>query len=51
MAAMSPELVSALFLSVQVALSATLLNALLGIPIAYVLARRRFWATGSSISS
>ena len=46
MAAMSPELVSALSLSVQVALAATLLNALLGIPVAYVLARRRFWGHG-----
>src|SRR4030095_10403193 len=46
MATMSPELVSALSLSVQVALAATLLNALFGIPIAYVLARRRFWGHG-----
>jgi ABC-type tungstate transport system substrate-binding protein len=46
MPAMSAELFSALSLSVQVALAATLLNALFGIPIAYVLARRRFWGHG-----
>ena len=39
---MSPETTSALLLSVRVAVVATLLNALLGIPLAYVLARRRF---------
>lgn len=39
---MSPETTSALLLSVRVAALATLLNALLGIPLAYVLARRRF---------
>ena len=43
---MSPEAVSALWLSVKVATAATLLNALLGIPLAYVLARRRFWGRG-----
>src|SRR5262249_34490537 len=46
MAAMSPELVAALSLSGQGALAATLLTALVGIPIAYVLARRRFWGHG-----
>ncbi len=40
---MSPDNLSALRLSLQVAVSATALNALIGIPIAYVLARRRFW--------
>jgi molybdate transport system permease protein len=39
---MSPESLSALALSVRVATVATLLNALLGIPLAYVLARKRF---------
>jgi molybdate transport system permease protein len=39
---MSPESLSALTLSVRVATVATLLNALLGIPLAYVLARKRF---------
>jgi molybdate transport system permease protein len=43
---MSPEVVSAITLSVQVAVAATVLNALFGIPIAYVLARRRFWGKG-----
>jgi molybdate transport system permease protein len=43
---MSPEAVSALWLSVKVATAATLLNALLGIPLAYLLARRRFWGRG-----
>jgi len=37
------ELLSAVGLSVQVALLATVLTALVGIPVAYVLARRRFW--------
>jgi len=40
---MSPETWSALWLSIKVAVTATALNALVGIPIAYVLARRRFW--------
>lgn len=40
---MSPESLSALFLSVRVAAVATFLNALIGIPLAWVLARRRFW--------
>jgi molybdate transport system permease protein len=39
----SPEALTAIRLSIQVALLATALNALLGIPLAYVLARRRFW--------
>jgi molybdate transport system permease protein len=43
---MSPEAASALWLSVKVATAATLLNALLGIPLAYLLARRRFWGRG-----
>jgi len=40
---MSPENRWALALSIEVAVSATILNALLGIPLAYFLARRRFW--------
>ncbi len=40
---MSPDNLSALRLSLQVAVAATALNALVGIPVAYVLARRRFW--------
>ena len=40
---MSPDNLSALRLSLQVAVAATALNALVGIPLAYVLARRRFW--------
>lgn len=40
---MSAETVSALLLSIRVALIATVLNAIIGIPIAYVLARRQFW--------
>ncbi|HSE93203.1 MAG TPA: molybdate ABC transporter permease subunit [Methylomirabilota bacterium] len=39
---MSPEALSALALSVRVATVATLLNAVIGIPLAYVLARRAF---------
>jgi molybdate transport system permease protein len=39
---MSEELVSAVLLSVRVALLATLLNAAVGIPLAYLLARHRF---------
>jgi molybdate transport system permease protein len=42
----SPEAASALWLSVKVALAATTLNALVGIPLAYLLARRRFWGRG-----
>ncbi len=39
---MSVEALSALGLSIRVALAATLLNALVGIPLAYLLARRAF---------
>ena len=39
---MADETLSALALSVRVAVLATLANALVGIPLAYVLARRRF---------
>jgi molybdate transport system permease protein len=42
----SPDSISALRLSLQVAMVATALNALVGIPIAYLLARRRFWGKG-----
>jgi molybdate transport system permease protein len=38
----SPETVDALALSVRVAVLATVVNALVGVPLAYVLARRRF---------
>lgn len=40
---MTAENLAALRLSVQVAVAATALNALVGIPLAYLLARRRFW--------
>src|SRR5215475_6835768 len=40
---MSAEAASALTLSIRVAIAATLLNALVGIPLAYLLARRAFW--------
>src|SRR5215510_622970 len=40
---MSAETASALAVSVRVAVLATALNALVGIPLAYLLARRRFW--------
>src|SRR4029450_7792201 len=39
---MSVEAVSALGLSIRVAIVATILNALIGIPVAYLLARRTF---------
>ncbi|HEX2440842.1 MAG TPA: molybdate ABC transporter permease subunit [Methylomirabilota bacterium] len=39
---MTPETISALSLSIRVAVLATVLNALVGVPIAYLLARRRF---------
>ena len=39
---MSPETVDALALSLRVAVLATVVNALVGVPLAYVLARRRF---------
>jgi molybdate transport system permease protein len=38
----TPETISALSLSIRVAVLATALNALVGVPIAYLLARRRF---------
>ena len=44
--AMSTEVLTAVWLSAQVAVAATVLNALLGIPLAYILARRRFWGRG-----
>ena len=40
---MSPEHLSALWLSVKVSVVATALNAVFGIPLAYIMARRRFW--------
>jgi molybdate transport system permease protein len=40
---MPDTIVSALWLSLRVSLLATALNALAGIPLAYVLAKRRFW--------
>lgn len=43
---MTPDTLSALALSIRVALVATLLNAVVGIPLAYVLARRRFRGRG-----
>src|SRR5262245_33632612 len=39
----SADTASALAVSVRVAVLATVLNALVGIPLAYLLARRRFW--------
>jgi molybdate transport system permease protein len=42
-APVSAETLGAIRLSIQVAVLATALNALVGIPLAYVLARRRFW--------
>jgi molybdate transport system permease protein len=39
----SDPIASALWLSLRVSLLATALNALLGIPLAYLLAKRRFW--------
>ncbi len=43
---MTPDNLSALALSLRVALVATVLNAAIGIPLAYVLARRRFRGRG-----
>jgi molybdate transport system permease protein len=40
------ETTSALLLSIRVAVLATLLNALVGVPLAYILARRRFRGRG-----
>src|SRR5206468_1699475 len=45
-AAVTPDNLSALALSIRVAVVATLLNAAVGIPLAYVLARRRFRGRG-----
>ena len=45
-ARVSAEAVSAVWLSARVAVAATLLNAVIGVPIAYLLARRRFWGRG-----
>jgi molybdate transport system permease protein len=44
---MSAEMASAVWLSIKVALLATALNAVIGIPLAHVLARRRFWGHGA----
>lgn len=43
---MSPDIASALWISTKVAVVATALNAVLGIPLAWLLARRRFWGRG-----
>lgn len=43
---LNPEALSALWLSVKVAVAATAIDALVGIPLAWVLARRRFWGHG-----
>ena len=43
---MSPGTQSALWLSLEVAVAATVLNALVGLPLAYGLARGRFWGRG-----
>jgi molybdate transport system permease protein len=40
---MADPIASALWLSLRVSVLATVLNALVGIPLAYVLAKRRFW--------
>jgi molybdate transport system permease protein len=40
---MNADTASALAISIRVAVLATALNALVGIPLAYLLARRRFW--------
>lgn len=40
---MSPDHLSAIWLSIKVSIVATALNAAIGIPLAYLLARRRFW--------
>jgi molybdate transport system permease protein len=42
----SAEAVGAVWLSARVAVLATVVNALVGVPLAYVLARRRFWGRG-----
>jgi molybdate transport system permease protein len=43
----SPEHLSAIWLSIKVSVVATTLNAAIGIPLAYLLARRRFWGRGA----
>jgi molybdate transport system permease protein len=43
----SPEHLSAIWLSIKVSIVATMLNAAIGIPLAYLLARRRFWGRGA----
>jgi molybdate transport system permease protein len=43
----SPEHLSAIWLSIKVSVVATTLNAAMGIPLAYLLARRRFWGRGA----
>ncbi len=43
---MSAEALSAIWISARVAAAATVLNALVGIPLAYLIARRRFWGRG-----
>src|SRR5712692_10283612 len=40
---MSDTIVSALWLSIRVSLLATVLNGVVGVPLAYLLAKRRFW--------
>ena len=44
---MSSEHLSAIWLSIKVSIVATMLNAAIGIPLAYLLARRRFWGRGA----
>ncbi len=44
---MSPAAIDALWLTVRVSILATVLIALIGVPLAYVLARRRFWGHGA----
>jgi len=43
----SSEHLSAIWLSIKVSIVATMLNAAIGIPLAYLLARRRFWGRGA----
>ncbi len=43
---LSAEALSAVWLSIRVAVVATAINALIGIPLAWVLARHRFWGSG-----
>jgi molybdate transport system permease protein len=43
---LSAEALSALWLSVRVAVVATAINAMVGIPLAWALARHRFWGRG-----